>query len=508
MTIMNDVLESLKRINNVDALSALIAESMPLLYDFCNSGWDIINAERESLRHFILFKHSLITKLDFHNQDNRAFILICLDLAERLNLQSAVPHLVRIINEHSENIHLNKRLTAGFSYIYPRPHEADDILGKYQYVCDLLQDAINTEEDNNKKCLVTFLSYYSTAVDLISKTYADELKNKIDLSLSNNEYPFLQDIQGLKKVDVSNALEAQNQIQTLIDAILNDSSVRPIHVPTDEFIVEEGTQYSNDIQRVPCNFRNIKRLSDNRASGNGIPGRGVQQIKTEDELFDYMRNYGNMHQAKVKSALEDPFPQQFNTQISLIDWGCGQGLASMVFMDKYGAEHIKQIILIEPSEIALKRAALHCKKYAPNVPLQTICKEFDELEQDDIHIVEPETTVHLFSNVLDMEDYSVDHLSDIVKSLPGNQKYFICISPYIDDIRTNKIDTFIRLVRQNDANFSLLNSKTNTKYNEFWNCNLMAKGLSTYHGGTPFCKDDSGEPCGSRWTRVLRVFRA
>lgn len=504
---MSEVLDRLLSNDTTEALSKGISECMPDLYELYNSGWKSVCADREAISDLVLFKHSLIARLDFENQGNRAFLMICLDFAVRLNLQSAIPHLVRIVKRHSEQIHLNKRLLAGVSYIYPRPHTAKDIIGKYSYVCSQLHDAITTEEDNNKKCLVTFLSYYSAALDQLSVDYARELKNKIDLSISLSEYPFLNEIQGLNNVDISNPLSAQEQIQAIIDSIIQETVVGLRYVQTEQFIIEEETQYSRDLQRVPCKFRCIKRLSDDRASGNVIPGRGVQQIQTEEGLFDYMRNYGNMHQAKVKSALVAPFPQKFETQISLIDWGCGQGLASMVFMDKYGTDKIKQIILIEPSEIALKRAALHCKKYAPNVPLQTICKEFDELTITDIQLVEPDTIIHLFSNVLDMEDYSVDHLTDIVKSLPGNQKYYICISPYIDDIRANKIDTFVSLMKEESTKFNLLNSRTNTKYNEFWNCNNMATGLSTHHGDSRYCRDSSGEPCGSRWTRVLRVFQ-
>ncbi len=504
---MSEVIDRLLSIDDAEALSTCISESMLDLYELYNSGWKTLCTERDEISELIMFKHSIISKLDFENQENRAFVLICLDFAERLNLQSAIPHLVRIINTHSEQIHLNKRLSAGVSYIFPRPHTADDIIEKYSHICSLLQEAIETEEDNNKKCLITFLNYYSAAIDQLSTNYADKLRMLIDSSIFTSEYPFLGDIQGLNEVDTSNPIRAQVQIQTIIDAIIQESIVRSRPTPTDEFIIEEDTQYSRDIQSVPCIFRNIKRLSDDKASGNGIVGRGVQQIQSEEDLFDYMRNYGNMHQAKVKSALDSPFPQQFDKQVSLVDWGCGQGLASMVFMDKYGSANIKQIILIEPSEIALRRAALHCKKYAPSVPLQTICKEFDELTPEDIHLVEPETTVHLFSNVLDMESYSVEHLANLVKQLPQTHQYYVCISPHIDDIRTNKIDTFVRLMKQGESDFNMLNSKTNTKYNEFWNCNNMEMGRSVRHGGSPYCRDSSGEPCSSRWTRVMRVFQ-
>lgn len=504
---MSDIIDKLLSVESTEDLAQFIVVCMPDLYELYYSGWEMLYPNIDKIDELILVKHSLIKNLDFQSQENRAFIMICLDLAERFNLQSAIPHLVSIVNKHSAQIHINKRLSAGISYIYPQPHTADDIIGKYQYVCSLLQDAINTEEDDNKKSIITFLSYYSAAIDLLSIDFAKELKAKIVSSLHNREYLFLNDIQGLIEIDVSDTSRAQAQIQAIIDSTIQESVVKLRPAPIDEYIIEKDSQYSKDIQEVSCDFQSIKRLSDSNASGNSISGRGVQQIQTEEGLFDYMRNYGNMHLAKVNSALEYPFPHQFESQISLIDWGCGQGLASMVFMDKYGSANIKQIILIEPSELALRRAALHCKKYAPNVPLQTICKEFDELTADNIHLVEPRIIVHLFSNVLDMESYSVEHLVNVIKTLPKTIQFFICISPYIDDIRTNKIDTFVRLLRECNADFRLLNSKTNTKHSEFWNCNNMATKRSNRHGGSSYCKDFSGSPCRNRWTRVVRVFQ-
>lgn len=503
---MTEVIDNLYRKDSIETFSAGITESMPELYELYNSGWKTLCSEREKISNLILFKHSFIEKLDFENQENRAFVMICLDFAERLNLQSALPHLVDIIKKHNEQIHLNKRLSAGISYIYPCPKTANDIIEKYPHICSLLQDAINTEEeDDNKKCIVTFLNYYSAAIDQLSTAFASELQRKIDSSICRSDYPFLKDIHGLNQIDISNPIKAQNQIQAIIDTIIQASLVKTL--TQHGFVIEKDTPYSNELKRAHCSFQCIKQLSDNRASGNSISGRGAQQVQTEQGLFDYMRNYGNMHQAKIESALVSPFPQQFTSQISLIDWGCGQGLASMVFMDKYHSARIKQITLIEPSELALRRAALHCKKYAPNVPLQTICKEFDELTARDIRLANPETIIHLFSNVLDMECYSVEHLSKIVKVLPQTRQFFICISPHVDDIRTNKIDTFVRLMRQDNMNFNLLNSKTDTKYSKFWNCNNMETGRSRHHGDDLYCGDHSGRPCNRRWTRVMRVFQ-
>lgn len=503
---MSNPPNNLFKFDSVDSLSNVISEVMPELYDLYNSGWEKIYSKKDEINHFILFNHNEISQLDFDIQGNRAFFMICLEFAERLNLQASIPHLIRIADQHSKQIYLNKRLIAGASFIYPRPYSPENIIEKYSFICSLLQEAVDTEEDNSNKCIITFLNYYSAALDQLSNVYRNDLKNIINSSIQGSEYPFLDTISEIVDLDISDSIIAQNKIQSIIDNINNTlvSTSRPYN---NELLIEEGTQYSIDLQNVPNSFNCIKKLSDKKASGHRISGRGVQQIQTEQALFDYMRNYGNMHQAKVSSALEEPFPQTFDSKLSLIDWGCGQGLASMIFFDKYGVENIKQIILIEPSEIALKRAALHCKKYAPNVPLRTICKEFDELTSNDIIINEKTTIINLFSNVLDMDSYSVEHLSTLIKSQTMVKQLFVCVSPYIDDIKTNKIDTFVNIMRRGRVDFKLINCKTNTKHTKFWNCNNLATGLARNHGDSRYCRNNTGEPCSNRWTRVLRVFQ-
>lgn len=54
-------------------------------------------------------------------------------------------------------------------------------------------------------------------------------------------------------------------------------------------------------------------------------------LESEEELFEYMKRFGNMHKAKLQSALEEHFPQKFSLKVNIIDWGCGQGIASMIF---------------------------------------------------------------------------------------------------------------------------------------------------------------------------------
>jgi cyclopropane fatty-acyl-phospholipid synthase-like methyltransferase len=44
-----------------------------------------------------------------------------------------------------------------------------------------------------------------------------------------------------------------------------------------------------------------------------------------------------MHKAKLQSAFE-ALPNIFLSKISIVDWGCGQGIASMIFIEKFGAD--------------------------------------------------------------------------------------------------------------------------------------------------------------------------
>ena len=61
------------------------------------------------------------------------------------------------------------------------------------------------------------------------------------------------------------------------------------------------------------------------------------------------------------------------------------------------------IVLIEPSQIALKRAAAHCRKLVPTANIITICSDFDSLNPADLPKPTSNVAVNVFSNVLDMD---------------------------------------------------------------------------------------------------------
>jgi hypothetical protein len=246
-------------------------------------------------------------------------------------------------------------------------------------------------------------------------------------------------------------------------------------------------------------FDEIRKISVRKSINASFTNRGVKILESEAELFEYMKRFGNMHKAKLQSAFE-ALPEIIESKINLIDWGCGQGIASMVFLEKYGIENINHITLIEPSEIALKRAALHCKKYHPEILLKTICKRLDELDTTDFPNEQIKITIHLFSNILDIDDYSQKHLIQLIKSTQSGKNYFVCVSPHIDAIKTERLESFKRHFENNNS-FDLLLDITNTKStsDEFWCCNNTFKEFT--------CFDHLENGCSNKWTRVIKVFK-
>ena len=173
-------------------------------------------------------------------------------------------------------------------------------------------------------------------------------------------------------------------------------------------------------------------------------------------------------------------------------------------MDKYGADIVNSITLIEPSEIALKRAALHCKQYNSEIIINTICKKLDDLVSADFTIDSSFSTIHLMSNILDIDDYNLVKLIELTHNIQRGHNYYVCVSPYIDDIKSNKIDTFKKSFEEFNK-YNLIHDKCNTKSGIYWSCNTKFNDPRTHHNGKYCCKT-SINGCDNRWTRVLKVF--
>ncbi len=186
--------------------------------------------------------------------------------------------------------------------------------------------------------------------------------------------------------------------------------------------------------------------------------QGVELLNSHELMCQYIFSYGNMHEAKINTALSSvQTPKDvFGNSISIVDWGCGQGLATVCYFDfinKHGiANNTEKVILIEPSEQALERAKLHTNLYLKDGnKIKTVNKFLDDVEKSDIE-TNASITLHFFSNILDVPQIDLKKLAKLVGENANGEHYFFCVSPLIEG-RSHRLDAFYNY-------FNIVNSPT------------------------------------------------
>ena len=175
--------------------------------------------------------------------------------------------------------------------------------------------------------------------------------------------------------------------------------------------------------------------------------RGIDVLDSEPLLQMYFYSFGKMHNAKLQYVFEHLQKNVIEKkEIEIVDYGCGQGLATICYHD-FLLEHnpeqnVKRIILIEPSSMALSRAELLCSRFFPNAEIVAINKQFDELTNDDLKLSLNIPTFHLFSNILDVESYDLSHFSKIVKEQSVGDNEYVMVSPMQNILRVQRLKAF------------------------------------------------------------------
>ncbi len=149
--------------------------------------------------------------------------------------------------------------------------------------------------------------------------------------------------------------------------------------------------------------------------------RGRAIIKTVDQLDQYLYSYAPMVASQWEYASRALVGKPSNAGERLIDYGCGRGLAGLLLHDHLGPQFIvdvSDVIVIEPSDVALQRAVSIYQALVPKATVVPINKAFNGLCKNDLAVGRGDTT-HIFSNVLDIDGY--DHVDLLRKGLaPGN----------------------------------------------------------------------------------------
>lgn len=148
---------------------------------------------------------------------------------------------------------------------------------------------------------------------------------------------------------------------------------------------------------------------------------GKAIIESEDQLNQYLYSYGPMVESQWAVASNFLSLEAVGPNSRWIDYGCGQGLAGLLLYERLGPKlfrHVRTIVLVEPSPLALARATAIYETVAPSSEVIPVEKNFTQLRSKDLKAEGTENTIHIFSNVLDISGY--DHLKLFEKVLlPG-----------------------------------------------------------------------------------------
>ena len=480
-------------LNNADdnvSLDSYIQKNYAQIEAFCSTRVDSQQIELDNFEQFVLFKTGVIEKLDYTKSYNRGFVYHLIDYCERFCSTSAIVQLYHIIQDNRLNI--GSRLEASMLYLYNVPSN-QTFVDRFNDICSKLQTAINEEDDNDKRAIASFLNYYSYVVYNTSEQFSSGVFLKYTNAIENDSFPFLKNdvIQECFALDYHKPEILYNIVQKKIDEILGRNEEFIIQPNREnDYLIESDTEYARILNNTPRTFQAIRNISvqqinqfENKDDIYYSLGRGVKILKEEAQLYSYLNSYGNMHEAKMLSALHKlPLEELEGKNIEIYDWACGQGLASIIFREfvenhNYNIYN-RNIVLIEPSEIALKRAALNVRHFNGQCQIKTVLKDIDSITKEDLNCDSNSIKIHLFSNILDVEGFSMEHLISIIEQTQKGVNFFVCVSPYITDAKTARIDKFVQ-------HFS-------NQYN-------------SYHLYFEI-ENQSGEWRNS-WTRVIRLFR-
>jgi len=386
-----------------------------------------------------------------------AFLILLAELFEQLKLTSAI---IEIINYLPKEISIKQRLNATLLY-----SKVNDISIEYHDKFEeiiLLIDKSRENEQFKDKTINSVIYFYLNAIENFIRTNREDLAKSLQKLFLNYrfKYDILKEEKIIEIITFINIYNYNDNIQNIKNELLISKIIIPDIVKN---IVIENSKYNQILNKIQNpTFEKIRQVSIDYILNIGNPNslhyqlnQGVTIIEEEKLLYKYLFSYGKMHKAKLYSSFDTVIHQLKNKTINVIDWGCGQALATSLLID-YIKENrlninLSNITLIEPSQLALSRGLLHIDVLKENpMKIRAINKDIDCLETDDLLIHNSNITLHLFSNILDVEFFKLDKLFlEKVSNSQNGLNYFICVSPNINDKRNARLDMFYKYFSDN-----------------------------------------------------------
>lgn len=203
-------------------------------------------------------------------------------------------------------------------------------------------------------------------------------------------------------------------------------------------------------------IQSVLRILDN--------GKAVLDDERKCDL--YIAFYGGHHFHKLYAAFASTnFPHTESKDIEIIDWGCGQALATCVLIDYLIENNINpnivSVTLIEPSLISLNRGYNFTRQmlqstFSSSCTLRKVNKYINDLTSNDLASEMGTIKVHLFSNIIDVEAFCLNDLHRLMLASFLGYNRLICTSP--DNDGKYRLGNFYNLFSQSCQVFNSASS--------------------------------------------------
>ena len=193
---------------------------------------------------------------------------------------------------------------------------------------------------------------------------------------------------------------------------------------------------------LPMQFRYTPWLLANQGGSDD-----AHTIYTEEQQLNaYLASYTDWHIGKLNRAFELLSPT-LPRQINVIDWACGQGVATLFLLDYIRRNNVRcsinEVVLIEPSAIALERAQFLIGLFDCNANIRCVNKLIDEVCTNDLQFRTNFPVYQMFSNILDINGIDSKHLTNILYTNYSSDNIIVSVSPYYKSGNA-RIDNFFR----------------------------------------------------------------
>jgi hypothetical protein len=178
-------------------------------------------------------------------------------------------------------------------------------------------------------------------------------------------------------------------------------------------INEEELDYSKTIKSIEVpNFEKIRRYCNNLLSDNQA-----------DDMQEYLANNGKMYKAIIYDALEQFISKLDGQTITLVDWGCNQGIASMVVLDYIKEKQlnikVSNSILIDDDIKALSRAMIHSNVLSYSDDIKISAYDLNSDISDILEKLDKQIVLNLMVS---------DRIYEKIENIDFANDYFLCLS--------------------------------------------------------------------------------